>query len=176
MDPLAAENVAHQANFEKKNLLQATAWVKTYSEKANKAALAKQPIKAASPPKMATAAGAARRASPVGEPTKFGRGEWFDIFVEEYGDMINTKKLAEKVERKRLGLSDKKVKAAPTSSTSSWSTFIRSKGKKKTGGACGALPTLPPDDAYNLLITIWIAILIFSVTRYVEGGRKEVTT
>ena len=157
--------------------LQATAWVKTYSEKAYKAELAKKSIAAAaaeasSPPHPHRATTPPSRPA-AAELTKYGRGAWFDVFVEEYGDMINTKKLAEKVERKRLGLPAKaKTAATATSSSSYLSTFKRNNKKGGAGGPCPT-STVPADDAYNVLITLWMAVLIFKLTRYIMT-KKEV--
>ena len=131
-------------------LTTATAWVKTQSEKTYKEQLKNKGGKIPAAAPAATAAGAvAVGGGGKGQAKKgnrFGGGDLWETFVEEYSDMIDTDKYAQKVEAKRQKRAAKKTKGGA----------IGSRGVE--GGSSPG-----HDDSRNLLVFAWVSILLYGL-------------
>lgn len=131
-------------------LTSATAWVKTQSEKAYKEQLKNKGGKIPVAAPAATAAGAvAVGGGGKGQAKKgnrFGGGDLWETFIEEYSDMIDTDKYAQKVEAKRTKRAAKKAKGG---------------GAERRGVEGGSSPG--HDDSRNLLVFAWVSILLYGL-------------
>lgn len=143
-------------------LTSATAWVKTQSEKKFQASPAKKAATPAATPAAAALVGVAGGSS-AGKVEKeekkkrrFGGGELWEGFVEEFSDIIDTKKYAEKVEAKERKRDEKK------------------KGKKGSKGEEGANEEVPGhDDAHNVLVFLWVSILTYGLIQLWSKDVKD---
>ena len=151
-------------------LTSATAWVKTQSEKKFQASPAAAAKKSAAAAAAATAAGglvgvaggSSAKGTAGGKEEKkkrrFGGGELWEGFVEEFSDIIDTKKYADKVESKERKRDEKRGE----------------KGKKGGKGEEGGKEEVPGhDDARNVLVFLWVAILTYGLIQLWSKDVKE---
>ncbi len=133
-------------------LTSATAWVKTQSEKVHQASVAAQ-AQVAQAHAAVAAAGAAAAASTATQGKKYGGGDLWEGFIEEFSDMIDTAKYAEKVQAKA------------------------EKRKQKRGGKKGGA-SVPGqhDDSRNLLVFGWVAILFYGLVQLWTTEEKKAKT
>jgi len=149
-------------------LTSATAWVKTQSEKKFQASLSRKTVAPAAAPvvMMGTADGGnSRRGEEKKKTRKFGGGDLWEGFIDEFSDIIDTEMYAQKVRAREEKRKDeeagkeKKVKR-------------RKKGKE---GVKVEMSGPGHDDARNVLVFLWVSILTYGLIQLWSKDDKSNT-
>lgn len=152
---------------------QATAWVKTQSEKKYAPTLKAKAQQAAAATAGATAAGAvalsssgaaaAAVAGGNGKARRFGGGELWEGFVEEFSDLLDTDKYAAQVAARAQRRAEKEAAKGKG----------KGQGKAEAAGAGGGGKGSEQDDARRLLVFLWVAILCYGLQQLWRDMEEE---
>lgn len=137
-------------------LTSATAWVRTQSENKFQASLSRRAVVPAPPAAsaalvmMGVTDGSSAKREEEKKKRRFGGGDLWEAFIDEFSDIIDTEKYAEKVKAKEQTRKEKKGK----------------KGKKEKKGKEGGKEEMSGpghDDARNVLVFLWVSILTYGL-------------
>lgn len=145
-------------------LRQATAWVKTQSEKTfaptlkAKAAAAAQQAAAAEAAAAAESSSGGSAGSGGQQRRRYGGGDLWEGFIEEFSDLLDTEKYAAKVAARTKRREEKAQAKAQTAKKEKQQQKHQQEQRDGKGGGASE-----QDDARRLLVFVWLAVLAYGL-------------